>query len=184
MRIGEITKDVIKESIEWHLTNQVPFFESVFRAGSENYYKLFNNVRQQYNEGSIELTALDRALITETDIGKFDMYEGKRVPLDSPMQEAEYQGRDVDLNKPKRGGRRKYQVYVKDPKTGNVKKVSFGDNVTGLTAKISDPEARKNFAARHRCDTKKDKTKAGYWSCNLPRYAKSLGLSGGGNFYG
>jgi len=48
---------------------------------------------------------------------------------------------------------------------------------------LNNPEARKSFAARHNCADKKDKTKAGYWACNLPRYAKSLGLQGGGNFY-
>ena len=46
-----------------------------------------------------------------------------------------------------------------------------------MKAKINDPEARKSFAARHKCDQKKDKTKAGYWACRLPRYAKALGLS-------
>jgi hypothetical protein len=87
----------------------------------------------------------------------------------------------VQLGKPKRGGAKKFYVYVKNDK-GNVIKVSFGDT-SGLKAKIDDPEARKNFASRHDCANKKDKTKAGYWSCNLPRYAKQLGLSGGGNFF-
>ncbi len=96
--------------------------------------------------------------------------------------EAQYQGKEVELNKPKRGGSKKFYVYVKDPKTGNVKKVSFGDT-TGLSAKINNPEARKSFAARHKCDTANDKTKASYWSCRLPHYAKSLGLSGGGHYF-
>tara|TARA_R110000823_G_scaffold130097_1_gene258347 strand:- start:593 stop:961 length:369 start_codon:yes stop_codon:yes gene_type:complete len=78
------------------------------------------------------------------------------------------------LNKPKRGGSKAYYVYVKDPRTKKVKKVSFGSG--GLKAKINNKEARKAFAARHKCSTKKDKTKAGYWSCNLPRYAKLLGI--------
>ena len=87
----------------------------------------------------------------------------------------------VELNKPKRGGSKKYYVYVKNDK-GNVIKVEFGDT-TGLTAKINDPEARKSFVARHKCEQKKDKTKPGYWACRLPRYAKALGLKGGGNFF-
>ena len=90
--------------------------------------------------------------------------------------------KDVELNKPKVGGPKKYYVYVKDPKTGNVKKVTFGDT-TGLKVKLDDKEARKSFAARHNCDQQTDRTKAGYWSCNLPRYAKQLELSGGGNFF-
>jgi hypothetical protein len=63
-----------------------------------------------------------------------------------------------------------------------VKKVTFGDT-TGLKAKINDPEARKSFAARHQCSQQTDKTKPGYWACRLPRYAKQLGMSGGGNFF-
>ena len=97
------------------------------------------------------------------------------------INEAEYQVREVDLNKPKRGGDKKFYVYVKNDK-GNVIKIQFGDS-TGLSAKINDPAARKSFAARHDCANKKDKTKAGYWSCNLPRYASELGLKGGGSFF-
>ncbi len=86
------------------------------------------------------------------------------------------------LNKPMRdtSGGKAYKVYVKDPKTGNIKTVRFGSG--GLRAKINDKEARNAFAARHKCSTKKDKTKAGYWSCRLPRYAKLLGLKS--NFNG
>ena len=57
---------------------------------------------------------------------------------------------------------------------------SFGD--TGLSVKLKQRGARASFAARHKCSTKKDKTKAGYWSCNIGRYWKSLG--GGSNFSG
>jgi hypothetical protein len=103
-----------------------------------------------------------------------------KVPLDLPMfNEAEYQGKDVDLNKPKRGGSKKFYVYVKDPKTKNVKKVSFGakDGGGNLAVKLKDPKRRKAFADRHNCKDKKDKTKAGYWSCRVGRYWKSLGGS-------
>lgn len=101
------------------------------------------------------------------------------------VREAEYQGKDVELNKPKRGGSKKFYVYTKNPKTGKVKKVSFGADSGGgsLAVKLKDPKARKAFADRHNCDQKNDKTKAGYWSCRLPRYAKSLGLSGGGTWW-
>jgi hypothetical protein len=103
------------------------------------------------------------------------------VPEDSVNEEDK---ENVELNKPKRNGGagKKYYVYTKNDK-GNVIKVSFGDVKGGLTAKISDPEARKNFASRHNCDQKKDRTKAGYWACRLPYYAKELGLSSGGNFF-
>lgn len=80
------------------------------------------------------------------------------------------------LNKPMRSssGGKAYKVYVKDPKTGNVKTVRFGSG--GLRAKINDRKARQAFAKRHKCSTRNDKTKASYWSCRLPRYAKLLGL--------
>jgi hypothetical protein len=91
--------------------------------------------------------------------------------------EAEYQGKDVELNKPKRGGSKKYYVYVKNPKTGNVKKISFGD--PGLKTKSGNKGRAKSFAARHNCEKKNDKTKAGYWACRLPRY----GLVKGGKWW-
>lgn len=69
------------------------------------------------------------------------------------------------LNKPMRGDVKKYKVYVKDPKTGNVKKVNFGD--PNMEIKRDDPERRKSFRARHKCDQAKDKTTPKYWSCKF-----------------
>ena len=154
---------------------------NIFRVGSEKYFEFFNEKRTQFEQGKLNLQGFDKELI-EGDIGKYAVYEGENVPLDCPMVESEYQGKDVELNKPKAGGPKKYYVYVKDPSTGNIKKVTWGDT-TGLKVKLDDPAARKSFAARHDCENQKDKTKAGYWACNLPRYAKQLGLSGGGNFF-
>ena len=94
---------------------------------------------------------------------------------DEVLSEAEYKGKNVELNKPKRGGAKKYYVYVKNPSTGNIKKVSFGDVKGGLTAKVSNPKARKAFAARHNCKDKKDKTKAGYWACRANRFGNLFG---------
>lgn len=85
------------------------------------------------------------------------------------------------LNKPKRGGSKKFYVYVRNPKTKKIKKVSFGDT-TGLSVKINDPKARHAFAKRHKCAQATDKTKARYWSCRIGRYWKSLG--GEKNFSG
>ena len=84
--------------------------------------------------------------------------------------EAEYQGRKVKLNKPTRGDVKKFKVYVKDPKTGNVKKVNFGHGGTSAKRKTmrirkSNPKARKSFRARHNCSNPGPKTKARYWSC-------------------
>jgi hypothetical protein len=169
-----VTEAMISEALRYHIDKNISIHDNVFRYGSEAYCNLMLEAKRLLSEGKIETDVYDHEVLS-TDIGEFGLYEGVRVPLDLPMTEAEYQGKDVDLNKPKRGGSRKYYVYVKNPKTGKVKKISFGDT-TGLSAKIRNPEARKAFAARHQCDKKKDRTKAGYWACNLPRYAKGLGM--------
>jgi hypothetical protein len=105
----------------------------------------------------------------------------ENVLNEEEIEEAEFKGKDVSLNKPKRGGSKAYYVYVRDPKTKKIKKVSFGSG--GLRAKIKNKEARNAFAARHNCKNKKDRTKAGYWSCNLPRYASALGLGANMNTF-
>ena len=79
------------------------------------------------------------------------------------VYEAEYRGRKVKLNKPMRGDVKKFKVYVKDPKTKNIKKVNFGDK--NMRIKKSNPARRKSFRARHNCDNPGPKTKARYWSC-------------------
>mgnify|MGYP000615882562 CR=1 FL=1 len=113
----------------------------------------------------------------------FGLYEGVTVPLESPMIEFNEES-EPELNTPKRSsGDKKYVVYVRNPDTGNIKKIEFGDEKGGLTAKINDREAAKNFASRHNCDTKTDKMSAGYWACRLPKYAKDLGLKGGGSYF-
>ena len=111
----------------------------------------------------------------------FGLYEGVTVPLESPMIELE---EEPELNSPKRSsGDKKYVVYVRNPDTGNIKKIEFGDEKGGLSAKINDRDAARNFASRHNCDTKTDKMSAGYWACRLPKYAKGLGLKGGGSYF-
>ena len=93
--------------------------------------------------------------------------------IKSEITEAEYRGRKVKLNKPMRGDVKKFKVYVKDPKTGNIKKVNFGHGGTSakkagqktMRIRKSNPKARKSFRARHNCDNPGPKTKARYWSC-------------------
>ena len=92
---------------------------------------------------------------------------------ETELFDAEYRGRKVPLNKPMRGDVKKFKVYVKDPKSGNVKKVNFGHGGSSArkagqkTMKIrkSNPKARKSFRARHNCANPGPKTKARYWSC-------------------
>ena len=249
-------KEILSEGLKYHMDNNMPLTEHVYRAGSQKYFELWAEARALYTRGILEVTGNDLEVLTETDLGHFGMFEGKKVPLDFPMLDEEVNNRDLDnavyrlenvykyldieyketrrgekyvqinyipvtspqsqnpefvnvrynndedleiiknrldfpieltegeineeakkkLNKPMRdsSGGKAYKVYVKDPKTKKIKTVRFGSG--GLRAKINDKEARNAFAARHKCSTKKDKTKAGYWSCRLPRYAKLLGL--------
>jgi len=174
------SKTPISEGLRYHIENGISLQENVFRIGSKKYLQLFAEARMLLEWGTISLDENSKFLIENTDIGKFGIYEGKKVPLDLPaIDEAEYQGKDVEIGKPKRGGSKAYYVYVMDG--DKVKKVSFGSG--GLRAKIRDPKARQAFAARHNCDQKKDRTTPGYWSCNLPRYAPALGLGAKMNTY-
>ena len=245
-------KQILSEGLKYHMDNNKPLTEHVYRAGSENYFNLWAEARSLYSREILEITNPDDLeILTETHLGHFGVLEdGTKVPLDFPMlDEGTYEedGEDdrkyallkvrpenynlmidklqdmninhtrhsgidgvikvytdripdkvlyklthdvwVDkfvlkeakknnkpLNKPMRdsSGGKAYKVYVKDPKTGNIKTVRFGSG--GLKAKINDPKARQAFAKRHKCSTRNDKTKASYWSCRLPRYAKLLGL--------
>jgi len=83
--------------------------------------------------------------------------------IEESLEEAEYHGRKVPLGKPMRGDVRKFKVYVKDPKTGNIKKVYFGD--PDMKIKKYIPARRKSFRARHNCDNPGPRTSARYWSC-------------------
>lgn len=173
-------KDFLFENAyQYHLERNIPLTESVYRYGSHAFFEFMLEAKQRYRQGQFVTENEHEIELLESDIGEFGLYEGQQVPLDLPLMEEEER---VPLNKPKRGGPKKFYVYVKDPKTDRIKKVTWGDT-TGLSVKLNNPEARKSFAARHQCSMQKDKTKAAYWACNLPRYAKSLGLSGGGNFF-
>ena len=101
--------------------------------------------------------------------------EGKR------KKKKKKEKKDPPIGKPKRGGSKAYYVYVRDPKTKRIKKVSFGSG--GLRAKIRNKKARNAYAKRHRCSEKNDRTKASYWSCRLPRYASQLGLGANMNTF-
>ena len=176
---------ILSEGLKYHLDNARPLTEHVYRAGSESYFNLWAEARALYSRNIIEVQGDDLEILTETDLGHFGMYEDKKVPLDFIFEEVEVnevdkKKKDPPIGKPKRGGSKKFYVYVRKP-GGGIKKISFGDT-TGLSAKINNPQARKAFSARHDCPNKKDRTKASYWSCRLPRYAKLLGLKS--NFSG
>jgi hypothetical protein len=251
-------KIIMTENMKHHVDNKVPLTENAFRYGSEAFINLWAEARTLYEQKAIFLNDIDKAFLRDTDLGKFGIYEGVKVPLDLLMEEdfdstlgSEEEARDTNsilflpyldkladlkmrvkrsqdkkskeffmnlhddlldavtrmdrdainnvvtrypkyfvglneadkkkknppLGKPKRGGSKKFYVYVRDPKSKRIKKVSFGMAGGGLRAKLNNPKARQAFAKRHNCAQKKDKTKASYWSCRLPRYAKALGFN-------
>jgi hypothetical protein len=176
----------VSESLQYHIDNELSLTDNVYRVYSESYFDLVNEVRELYYEGKINLNEEDR-LMVESDLGKKVKIGKEYIYLDAPyiyeteteediLAEAKHRGKNVKLGKPFRtsGGPKKFAVYVKS-KTGGVKKVTFGD--PGLKVKNSNKKAAKSFRARHKCSEKKDRTTAGYWSCNVGRYAKQLGLS-------
>jgi len=176
-----VKKDILSENLRYHVDKKLPLTENTFRYGSESFLNLWAEARSLYLREIIHVSDNDREILEETDLGNFGLYEGVKVPLDllllenEELEEAKKKKKNPPIGKPKRGGSKKFYVYVRNPKTKKIKKVSFGDT-TGLSAKINNSKARQAFAKRHDCANKKDKTKASYWSCRLPRYAKLLGL--------
>jgi hypothetical protein len=188
----ELTTNVpVSDELGYHLDNGIAIGESVFRYGSDKFFALINEVKKLHTKGLIKLNENDEFIVKDLtneyvkiNDDKFKMDFIFESTESETINEAEYQGKKVELGKPKRGGSKKFYVYVRNPKTGKIKKVSFGAKSGGgnLAVKLKDPKARKAFADRHNCEQKNDKTKPGYWACRLPRYAKLLGLSGGGRW--
>jgi len=176
----------VSKGLNYHVANKLPLYDNIFRVHSDSYYNLYAEARTLLKKGILLLGEADQKMITETDIGRFDVFEGEVVPLDSPIlieddeynvssiNEAEYKGKKVDLNKPHRigGGKKKFRVYTKNDK-GNVVKVEFGQPGVKIAKSAA---ARKSFLARHHCDSPGPKWKANYWACNIGRYKKQLGL--------
>jgi len=185
----KLVKDVpISDRLKYHLDNKLTLEENIFRIYSEGYFKLINEVRSLYENDAIELND-DDVDIVESDLGFRAIYEGQEVFLDAPIEleeddylnEVKHRGRTVHLNRPFRtpGGPKKFAVYVRG-KSGNIKKVTFGDPKMRIRA--SSKARRKSFRARHKCSQKKDRTTAGYWSCRSHRI-KSLGTKSKGKYW-
>ena len=133
--------------------------------------KAQGKLNKDYNPDQEQLDDEDEIFMPMDDEGR---------PLEE-KKKAKPKKKDPPIGKPKRGGPKAYYVYVRDPKTKRIKKVTFGSG--GLKAKIRNKKARNAFAARHRCKTANDRTTARYWSCRLPRYAKQLGLGSNMNTF-
>lgn len=181
----------LSEGLEYHIREGRMLVHNIYRPLSENYFSLFREARELYDAGLLSVTEDDAELL-ESNIGEYSFYNGVRVPLDYPisvdeliqlqeeleLEEADKKKKTPPIGKPKRGGSKKFYVYVRDK--GKIKKVSFG--APGMSVGFNNPKRRKAFAARHDCKNKTDRTKPSYWSCRVGRYAKQLGL--GKNFSG
>jgi hypothetical protein len=191
--------DQFSEGLQYHLENRIPLSESVYRFGSESWIELVNEVRSLYESGIMEISPLDEDIIN-SDIGQKGIFEGQEVILDCPfytgeiyegedvfegpdwvddleaIDEAEYRGKKVDLNKPFRtpSGPKKFAVYTKNDK-GNIVKVTFG--IKGMRVRNADKKRAKSFQARMQCDTPGPKWKPRWWACNVGKFSKALSLS-------
>jgi hypothetical protein len=117
----------ISETLQDMQSNHISILDNPFRLGSMMYFECIKEARRLVSENKYTLTEVDKNIL-ETDIGSFEVYEGELVPLDCPMF-AEEEEKEPELNKPKRGGPKKYYVYVKDG--DKIKKITWGDT-TGL----------------------------------------------------
>lgn len=173
----------VSEELQYHIDENLTLSNNVFMVYSKKYFDLINEVRDLWMRDLIQLNEEDEQMVM-SDTGKVALFEGEMVYLDAPilesddfdfLNEAEHRGKKVNLGRPFRtpGGPKKFAVYVKTP-GGGVKKVTFGD--PNLKVRNKNKGAAKSFRARHKCDQKKDRTTAGYWSCNVGRYSKQLGL--------
>jgi hypothetical protein len=193
---------LFKPGLLEHVKTKTPLHENIFRVGSECYFNTIKQGRKFYNMGLYEaINEEERDMLENTELGEWALFEGERVPLDFPLYTEEYEQlldekkgskrqrkkkakkkKDPPIGKPTKntGGGKKYKVYVRNPKTGNVKKITYGDSKGGLKGNWNSAEARKSFAARHNCADKKDRTKSGYWAC---RAHKDFGSNVPGRFW-
>ena len=187
-----IEQVLFSEGLRYHVENSIPLYDSIYRPGSKGFFNLISESRKMYNDGLLRVDE-DELDMLNSDLGEFAIYEGREVALDFPISESadlelqdlnekkkssggsQYKGRKVKLNKPARnsGSGGKFVVYVRNPKTGNIKRITFG--ARGMTTGLRNPARRKSFAARHRCEQKKDKLAPGYWACRIGRYPKVSG---------
>jgi hypothetical protein len=171
---GMQSRVLMTENMQYHIDNKKPLYETTLPYGSKEYLDLWVEARYLYSRGALNVEGIDLEKITETDLGEYGIFEGQLVPLDMPMyddvlNEAEYQGRKVQLGKPMQGDVKKFKVYVKNAK-GKVVKVNFGfggKSAKGkrMVIKAKNPKARAAYRARHNCKNPGPRWKANYWSC-------------------
>jgi len=170
-------KDLIKNINKLIILNEIELIEnSVYRMGSKSWCENFNKIKLNYPNNQKLISEDLIFMIENTEAGYFDYYGEELVPLDLPfLSEAKEQTHP--LNKPFRTpshGRKKYAVYTRNDK-GNVVLVRFGDPQRSV--KNCDPVRAKAFLKRMGCSEPGPRWRAKWWSCNIGRYAKDVGLS-------
>tara|TARA_B110000503_G_scaffold18370_1_gene26996 strand:- start:56 stop:1255 length:1200 start_codon:yes stop_codon:yes gene_type:complete len=163
----------VEAMITRRIMNHPEFSDMVREYGIEQITQAITDTAEFHGDDQDEIGSSDiSAMVNDTIKSLRRMIEGDGPDEEQQdrtkakkMDEAEYQGREVKLGKPMQGDVKKFKVYVKDPKTGNTKKVNFGD--PNMEIRRDNPAAKKSFRARHNCSDKKDRTKAGYWSCRM-----------------
>ena len=180
---------LLSEGLRHHIDTATPLTENIYRVGSDAYFGIISEARAAYKKGIYIPLNEEEEEMLNSNLGEWAMFEGERVPLDFPMyietldeKKKKKKKKDPPIGKPMKNtsGGKKYQVYVRNKKTGRIKKISYGDSKGGLKGNWNSAEARKNFANRHRCAEKKDRTKAGYWAC---RAHKDFGTNVPGRFW-
>jgi len=178
MKLTENVK--VSDDLRYHIKNKITLKENVFKIYSEKYFNLINEVRELYFNNKISLNNND-IWIVESDLDNKDWLnvpiyedvygsvEDTHFEEDHFLNEAEYQGRKVQLGKIMQGDIKKFKVYVKNDK-GKVVKVNFGfggKSAKGkrMTIKKNNPERRKSFRARHNCSNPGPRWKPRYWAC-------------------
>ena len=150
----------ISQELKYHIDNGITLTNNVFRVYSESYFDLVNEVRELFKGGKIDLNEEDR-LIIKSDLGIKVKIGKQYVYLDAPYI---YETEEDVLSEGKTSERpKKFAVYTKS-KTEGIKNITFGNS--NLILKEN-----------RNCSRKTDRTTAEYWSCNIGRYSKQLGLS-------
>jgi hypothetical protein len=163
---------LVNENIEtsaaltYHVLAKKPLIESVYKLGTDSFYELLEESKELYLSGELDLSDDDLTFIYENEYGPIEQTDYEVTDL---LNEAEYQGRKVQLGKIMQGDVKKFKVYVKNA-SGKVVKVNFGfggKSAKGKVMKIkkNNPERRKSFRARHNCDNPGPRWKARYWAC-------------------
>jgi hypothetical protein len=171
----------INEHIKYHIENGLTISDSIFRVGSDSYLDFVNEMRRLHTEGKIKVSEEDQFILEKLYTGKKGTYtdsdsgKKKTVTLDDPRLSPPDINTLYYVYRPSKSGE-------KDKDTGLPKAIMIGfGEKTGsgqpdVRDKHQDPGKRSQFLARHNCKEKDDPYASGWWSCNIHKWYKQLGL--------